>query len=53
MTHGIDPLEDYKIAKSSKEKVFLRAIIIKPKKLAEEEAKNIYKLNKINLDLII
>ena len=41
------------MARSPKEKVFLRAIIIKPKKLAEEEAKNIYKLDKINLDLII
>jgi len=41
------------MAKSSKEKVFLKVIIIKPKKLMEEEVKNIYKLNKINLDLII
>ena len=41
------------MARFSKEKVFPKAIIIKPKKLAEEETKNIYKLNKINLNLII
>ena len=37
----------------SKKKVFPKTIIIKPTKLAEEKVKNIYKLNKINLDLII
>ena len=41
------------MAKSPKKKVFLKAIIIKSKKLVKEEIKNIYKLNKINLNLII
>ena len=50
---AIDPSEGCKTARSPKKKVFPGAIIIKPKKLAEEETKNIYRLNRINLDLII
>ena len=41
------------MARFPKEKDFLKAIIIKPKKLMKEKAKNIYKLNRINLNLII
>jgi hypothetical protein len=33
--------------------VFLGTIIIKPKDIAEKEARNIYKLNRVNSDLII
>ena len=50
---AIDPSEGCETARSPKEKVFPGAIIIKPKKLAEEEAKNIYKPDRVNSDLII
>jgi hypothetical protein len=33
--------------------VFLGTIVIKPKDIAEKEAKNIYKLDRDNSDLII
>ena len=55
LTRGpaIDPSEGCEIARISKEKVFLKVIIIKPKNIAEKEAKNIYKLKKFNLNFII
>jgi hypothetical protein len=49
----INLVEGCKIARISKGIVFPGIIIIKPKDIAEKEAKNIYKLNKINSDLII
>ena len=55
LTQGliINPAKGYELAKPLKEKAFLRAIIIKPKKAMEENTKTIYKLNRNNLDLII
>ena len=55
LTRGpiIDPSEGCEIAKTPKEKGFPGAIVIKPKNIAEEEAKNIYRPEKINSDLII
>jgi hypothetical protein len=38
---------------SPKDIVFPGTIVIKPKDIAEKEAKNIYKLDRVNLDLII
>ena len=49
----INPSEGCEIAKTPKEKAFLGVIIIKLKSIAEKEAKNIYKLERANLDLII
>ena len=55
LTRGpvIDPSEGCEIAKTPKEKAFPGAIVIKPKNIAEEEAKNIYRPEKVNSDLII
>jgi hypothetical protein len=55
LTRGpaIDPAEGCEIARIPKEIVFLGTIVIKPKDIAEKEAKNIYKLDRINSDLII
>jgi hypothetical protein len=49
----IDPLEGCEIARAPREKAFPGTIVIKPKDIAEEEAKNIYKPKRSNLDLII
>jgi hypothetical protein len=55
LTQGpvIDPSEGCEIARAPREKVFPGAIVIKPKDIAEEEAKNIYKPERGNLNLII
>jgi len=45
--------EGCELAKLPKEKAFPGVIIIKPKKIAKENIKTIYKLNKNNLNLII
>ena len=49
----MDLIEDYKLAKPLKEKAFPEIIVIKPKKVTEENIKTIYKLNRSNLNLII
>jgi hypothetical protein len=55
LTRGpaINLVEGCEIARIPKEIVFLGIIVIKPKDIAEKEAKNIYKLDRVNLDLII
>jgi hypothetical protein len=55
LTRGpvIDPAEGCEIARIPKGIVFPGIIVIKPKDIAEKEAKNIYKPDKVNLDLII
>jgi len=50
---AIDPVEGCKLAKSLKEKAFPRAIVIKPKKAIEKDAKTIYRLDRNNSDLVI
>ena len=55
LTRGpvIDPSEGCEIARTPKERVFPGGIVIKSKTIAEKEAENIYKSERINLDLII
>jgi ribonuclease HI len=55
LTQGptIDPAEGCEMARPPKDKTFPGTIIIKPKKTAEEEAKNIYRSDRTNSDLII
>jgi hypothetical protein len=49
----MDLPEGCEIARVPKKKAFSGAIVIKPKDIAEEEVKNIYKSKRGNLDLII
>jgi hypothetical protein len=55
LTRGpvIDLIEGCEIARIPKEIVFPGTIVIKPKDIAEKEVKNIYKLDRVNTDLII
>jgi hypothetical protein len=50
---AIDPAEGCEIARIPKEIVFPGTIVIKPKDVAEKEARNIYKPDRVNSDLII